>query len=57
MSALFVDLDADDEIALEHITRATGLPRATVAGRLIHAALAADLMIDHPHPTEPKEVS
>lgn len=57
MSALFVDLDADDEIALEHITRATGVPRATVAGRLIHAALTADLMIDHPHPTDPKEVS
>lgn len=48
--ALFVDLEPADEVVLEHIARSTGLPRATVAGRLIHAALAADLPVEHAHP-------
>ncbi len=55
---VYVDLAPADVLALEHLARATGRPRAVIAGRLVHAALAADLPVDPPgRATDPQEVT
>jgi hypothetical protein len=48
VTSIFVELDEDDLVQLEHLARATGQPRArpALAGTLIRGALAADRRTD-----------
>lgn len=46
-SSLWVPITDDDAVRLGHLAQATGCTKAEIASELLHAALAADLAIEH----------
>lgn len=46
--SLFIELDPDDAVQLEHLVRQSGQPRSVVAAAAVHAAFAAGLELDLP---------